>query len=631
MTYFKYAERSADSQINWAEIGKNMSDMLKEEVQIREQKKAAIDKASREYGETLANAPTGDYDAGNTFALEFANNMQQYRLMQDRLLKSGQLKLKDYTVGRQNAQDGTSRMFDLAKEYQDEYSEKMARWDGDESAFREVWEMEQAEGLANLRNSRGYINPTNGVVSIGRMVKNEKTGVLEMSQNPNDFTSVNELRQRLKQKYNRFDLNGAAAAAADQLGTLEEAIVKYAGQGSLNTIITKIDAKKHDFGLEGEDFSATYKDWESDQVGAMMINKNDVASVLTDRKLTVPGTSERYTFTYDEAEFKADKTGKLIYLDRSKNAAGEPVFKDGQREVVEEAMRIAIRANIDVKTQAKSAGTTPYEPTQVTEGEELKDSQVDVMSNIAALYYGDDNAVKSAASSIRGLNNNISRLRRTPDAIEFVINGNLETFKFKDADGNLLSQRAFVEGIANKLLTEKQKIQNFDEIAKRGKIRFDKEFNPTSMGLDEVQEDKRLGFDAAFDKNEGAKFNAQTVLKDAGAAMTEEQEDAASNLLKSQVAQIPGADKVKVRSFSAAARGRGIVVTLPGAGGKPSKTFDIRLDKPGAAKQFEEVKKAVLAYARNKQSLILDQKGKESYIDQYGVIKAGSSGGELDD
>jgi len=53
-TYYKYAERSADSQINWAEVGKNMSDMLKEETRIREEKKAAIDAASREFGQTLA-------------------------------------------------------------------------------------------------------------------------------------------------------------------------------------------------------------------------------------------------------------------------------------------------------------------------------------------------------------------------------------------------------------------------------------------------------------------------------------------------------------------------------------------------------------------------------------------------
>ena len=37
-----YAERSAGSQVNWAEIGKNLTDTLQEEVRIREEKKAAI-------------------------------------------------------------------------------------------------------------------------------------------------------------------------------------------------------------------------------------------------------------------------------------------------------------------------------------------------------------------------------------------------------------------------------------------------------------------------------------------------------------------------------------------------------------------------------------------------------------
>ena len=69
-TYFKYAEREADSYVNWAEIGKSMSDMLKTENQIREDKKSAIDKASREYGEQLANAPQGEHKGLNQWALE---------------------------------------------------------------------------------------------------------------------------------------------------------------------------------------------------------------------------------------------------------------------------------------------------------------------------------------------------------------------------------------------------------------------------------------------------------------------------------------------------------------------------------------------------------------------------------
>ena len=64
-TYYKYAERSADSTINWAEVGKNMTDMLQEETRIREEKKSAIDKSTRELGETLANAPMGDFKPVN--------------------------------------------------------------------------------------------------------------------------------------------------------------------------------------------------------------------------------------------------------------------------------------------------------------------------------------------------------------------------------------------------------------------------------------------------------------------------------------------------------------------------------------------------------------------------------------
>ena len=39
-TYYKYAERNVDSQVNWAEVGKGISDMLADEVKIREEKKS---------------------------------------------------------------------------------------------------------------------------------------------------------------------------------------------------------------------------------------------------------------------------------------------------------------------------------------------------------------------------------------------------------------------------------------------------------------------------------------------------------------------------------------------------------------------------------------------------------------
>ena len=145
MTYFKYVERNAEDQINWAEVGKNMSDMLRNEAAAREEKKAALEQDSREYGEILSNNPTGNYDASNTFSSTYANSQQEYRLLQDRLFKSGQLSLRDYTRNRQNGKDGTEIVYSLAKEYEKEFNEKMKRYGDKVSSYQEVFKMISAE------------------------------------------------------------------------------------------------------------------------------------------------------------------------------------------------------------------------------------------------------------------------------------------------------------------------------------------------------------------------------------------------------------------------------------------------------------------------------------------------------
>jgi hypothetical protein len=618
-TYFKYAERNAQDQINWAEVGKNMSDMLLEEARIREEKKAAIDQASREFGEVLANAPTGDYDAGNTFALDYANSAQEIRLMQDRLLKSGQLNVKDYLIARQNVNSGTNQIFDLAQEYQNEYSLKMKRWQDGDSSGREVWEMEQAEGLANLRASGGYINPTNGVVSIGKKVKNEATGVMELSQNPNDFVTVNELRGRLKQQYDRFNVGEATAASVERLGEQEQAITVMAGEGGLNQIISDIDAKRGDYTLEDEQIVRTYLDWEKDTISSLMVNPNDMASVLTDYKVTT-ADGEEYSFTYDKTEWENDTSGKLIFIDRSKNAAGEVVLKNGQKETVEEALRVGIRAAIDEKRQIKGSNR-PYEPQDKRDAGAKKDSQADVMSNIAALYYGDDNEVGAAISAIRGLNDDIEKLRRTPTGIEITMSdGSVEMFDFKDVDGNIKSQREFVEGIANKLIPDKLRITNFDEIAKRGKIRFDRTFNDTSTGFEEVQREKRLGFDDTYNRTEGAKLDLTTIKVGKDADNSAAQNSAVSEI-DAFVRNLSGLTGYSARGFRAAAKGYGVVIEdIDG-----NNVLEIRLDT-ATPEELENFKQTLLGMGLNnsKAGLYNDESAQKAYIDQYGVIKPGT-------
>ena len=64
-TYFKYAERNAENRINWADVGKDMTDMLADEARVREEKKAAIETDFREFAKTVSDSPMGEHEGFN--------------------------------------------------------------------------------------------------------------------------------------------------------------------------------------------------------------------------------------------------------------------------------------------------------------------------------------------------------------------------------------------------------------------------------------------------------------------------------------------------------------------------------------------------------------------------------------
>ena len=227
-SYYGYAERSAEDQINWSAIGKGMTDMLKEEQDRRDTLKAEIDKASVEFGEVLSSAPQGTHRGMSEYSLDFASDAQNNNLLQLRLLKSGKLKLKDYLVNRENLKQGAGDVFGIMKEYQEKFGEYVARSkssigeDGKsippQSGFYEAFMLEEVEGFGNLSSTKPYINPTTGKVSIGRRVLQDPSKEYDsvtnpytarMSDNPSDFRTTQELRFAMSSKTDRFDTAGA--------------------------------------------------------------------------------------------------------------------------------------------------------------------------------------------------------------------------------------------------------------------------------------------------------------------------------------------------------------------------------------------------------------------------------------
>ena len=363
---YKYVERDASSQVNWAEIGKNMSDMLANENKVREEKKAAIDEASRQFGLQLANAPQGQDASARSAALEYADNASKFMRMQDVLLKSGKMKLKDYTVARQNLLDGTDQAFDSLTGYQKVFGEKMDRARTDKSAAYELHAMQKAEGFGNWAQSGFYINPTNGQVNIALKDKQTIDGkdVYTMSQNPNKVASTTYVKGLIQGQWDKFNTMESTQAWSKSLGADVRAtsilgtILKTGEIRSKEDITSRTD-------IIDADKQVMYKfvDAENQYIDGALANPFARGSVLTD-SLKFASNGKQYRFTNDENDAKNNPEAILEIINPS-TQQGELKFSDEQHEASNEFMRNQARSQYTYKEEIKStaqAGELSPEP-----------------------------------------------------------------------------------------------------------------------------------------------------------------------------------------------------------------------------------------------------------------------------
>ncbi len=402
-TYFKYAEREADSYINWAEIGKDMSEMITTENRIREEKKDAIDKASREYGNVLSEPPQGDHKEFNQWSLEFGSDAQQARLMQDQLLKSGQLKLKDYLVMRQNMTDGTDRALDLMKEYNSEYSRKMDRTKAEENQDLESWLMGEAEGFANFSQTKLYINPTDGTISVAKMVKG-KDGVMTMSSNPNDFTTVNALRNRIKGTFDRFDVATNVGTYVASLGEEINTITSIKNKYQRGTITEILDITQRENFKDDEGVIQKFEDAETKMLESMLTNPYNISSILTNSVNFDPTTKKEYTYTWSEQEAK-DNPNLILLKNDPKSNNPMPQFSDDQKKIALEHLRTQARLMYDKTEKTTVVGANEKAQTPEWKWVAALDAEKkqSLYQSWQDLYTGDAQSVKSATDAILGL------------------------------------------------------------------------------------------------------------------------------------------------------------------------------------------------------------------------------------
>jgi hypothetical protein len=388
MTYYKYAEREANSQINWAEVSKGLTDTITQIDQDRQTKKAAIDDATRKDMLTLADAPKGENTTASEWTIKYANDMMNYRLTIDRLLKSGKMSLRDYQVAAQNSKDSTNLVFTISKEYQDEYKSIMDRKRAGDSSRFEVEMAAMNESLANISSTVPYINSTNGMVYLATGTPGED-GVQQMGDN---YVSLQALRNRVKTKIDKYSLSDGLATAAGKLG---EYTISELGKTDFRRTGVVTD-------ISDPTIRDTYTQWEDATVKDIMASDYQLASILADNMNTNPRTGGQYRITTNKAEFDADKSGDVVLM-ANENGSGiiMPQFKEEQRKDVEAFIKGQIKNYIDQKTEKRpfQEPGVDYAPEYVVRGASDRNSQETNAGYWQQLRWGTQ-AQKEAAAQI---------------------------------------------------------------------------------------------------------------------------------------------------------------------------------------------------------------------------------------
>jgi hypothetical protein len=473
MTYYKHVKREANSQVNWAEVGKKISDSLIQVRDEREKRKAKIDEESRRFGEKLANAPQGENPNFNSVVNSAARDTAELRRIHDNLLRSGMMKMRDYSVARQNITDGWENFSNLSKEYNAEYEEKMRMYAEGSLSAQSLYEMDLIEGFANFTEVKPYIDPMTLEFYLAHKSVNEDGSYGADIDMDKPLVTVNEMRERLRRKVLKYDVIDGLTPVVQSLGQHIE-VMRRAG------ILTEENILRRDLNPADDEVVSTYRRAQENALNSILTSPDVASSIMSDYIGQVDG--KQVDFIYDEAEAKAAQErgdNHLLYLKRDEKSGNlffEPT--EAQRGILFDALRDQMDVMLDIKQEPE-----PIDLQAERESEERakgKKSNIESIFAIANSWGGTDTQVKSAGDSLLNTptaRGPLKRLKREPTGVRYYFgDGDSKLFRYKDEKGNIIPQREYVESVASFF-----KIENIEDALSNSRYDPNLKFNDTAF------------------------------------------------------------------------------------------------------------------------------------------------------
>lgn len=417
-TYFNYVEREADSYVNWADVGRNMSATIDNIQRVRDEKKALIEKAYNEDLDFIKANPSGENKSLREKSIEYANSAAENLKLKYNLLKQGKSSVNDFVKFRQNLTDDTESLYGTLNKMQEEYKRKMDRAKAGESQYLERRNMELLEQY-DLSKTDLFVNPLTGTVTIGLMEEVEENGqkVRRLTKDPNKFISVNEYKAAVNEDYNNYDPLPALAGWVEKHGEVIESLRTLGSELQAGSILEVTDItgnvlkqKMEALGKTPQEIAVAQKaidDWNAAKTAfykSELANGYNFLAILTDQKKFAPN-GKQYIPTYNKDDLK--KGEEYVYIERNNVGGSVPTFEKHHEEDALEYLDLLTRPLLDRKVKMSTyteVGRQKQEPRAPSAAEleyyGKKENIKSVASMLGDIYYGTDEERDSALKDI---------------------------------------------------------------------------------------------------------------------------------------------------------------------------------------------------------------------------------------
>ena len=422
-TYYKYQKRDEGAQIDWATIGKDISDGLFEEVKVREQKKEKIQKDTNEAITFLNEYELGSRQSANQFIMNSSAQARDYLSMQNKLLKQGALKPSDYNLGMQTLKDDYTQLSTAMKNFNTTYSEALGNLNDPSKKASKQYEklMERYFGFADLSNKTTVVNPVDGRLYIATIGKDG-----QIDKNPSKLMSVSSIQNQASPFLGEYDLNGAVKTFVDTLGEYVTA----------DAILSRSSIKQND----------NYIDAEKDAVKAIVgASPTQTASILADHS--------DYSFVFEGGECDQKNKSKCIKLVAQENGAFAPELTEEQRDEAERIVRTKIDVGID-EVNARQTQSAYNRNFEYNLGQQKTKAQ-NLYRTIGNIFNEDSKVSSESLTKLKNLDKRINDFKIVGDTIQVEVDKlTTDPINLLDINGNPKSKQQITTELFTLLNTD---------------------------------------------------------------------------------------------------------------------------------------------------------------------------------